>query len=175
MNIGEKIILDNKQYIVLDISCGSKYKLMALDRVSTRRRMDSSRLYEEKELDLYLSKEFLNTLSFKDKILIAEIDQCIYAKNSAGELNLGKMGIFAQVGAPIGILERKIYTPSLKDFEKLPEEVLEEILSLDSFSLRDAYPKTRKGSWGICGSTKKAEYFYCREYVSTRPVFTIEL
>ena len=177
MKIGEKIVLNNEEYLILDILNDDTLKLMSTERINVRRNMDSVRQYEERELDLFLNEEYYLNLPFKDKILETEIDQSIFYKSENGEINIKGLGTFAKAETPIAVLERKIFAPSIEDFAKLPtqENVIDEYLGKESFSLRDAYPKTRKGSWGIQGNIKKAEFFFCREYISTKPVFCIKI
>lgn len=168
MNIGEKLILDNREFLIIDIN--ENIKIMDLTRVITRRRLDPGKIYEDKELDIYLNEEYLNSLSFKDKIIMSEYEQYVISKS--GDIDLKTLGSFKKDGALVSLVERKICTPSLLDFDKISQiDNFIELLGNETFCLRDAYPKTRKGSWGIVNG--KAEYIHCKENVATKPIMII--
>ena len=52
MKIGDKVLLDGKEFLILDVS--DNVKIMQMKRIAVRRRMDPGRRYEDKELDVFL-------------------------------------------------------------------------------------------------------------------------
>lgn len=168
MKIGDKILLDDKEFLILDIS--DNVKIMQIKRIETRRRMDSDRRYEDKELDVFLNDEYLNGLSFKNEIITTEYEQ--YSISRGKEIFLGDLGAFKIDGSLLGIVERKVCAPSLLDFVKIAKlNNFSELIGKETFSLRDAYSKTRKGSWGITNG--KAEYIYCKDDIATKPIMVV--
>lgn len=168
MNIGDKVTLDNRDFLIIDIN--ENVKIMDLTRVATRRRLDPGKIYEDKELDVYLNEEYLNSLSFKDKIITSEYEQYVITKGD--EVDLKLLGRFKIDSALVSLVERKVCTPSLLDLVKISQvENFMELIGNETFCLRDAYPKTRKGSWGIANG--KAEYIHCKENVATKPIMII--
>ena len=168
MRIGDKIVLDGKDFLILDVS--DNVKIMQTERIAVRRRMDPGRRYEDKELDVFLNEEYLNSLSFKDEVVTTEYEQ--YSISRGKEIFLGDLGSFKIDGPLLGLVERKVCTPSLLDFAKIAElDNFSELIGKETFTLRDAYSKTRKGSWGIANG--KAEYIYCKDDVATKPIMVV--
>lgn len=168
MRIGDKIVLDGEEFLILDIA--DNVKIMQTKRIAVRRRMDPGRRYEDKELDVFLNEEHLNSLSFKDEVVTTEYEQ--YSISRGKEIFLGDLGSFKIDGPLLGLIERKVCTPSLLDFAKIAElDNFSELIGKETFTLRDAYSKTRKGSWGIVNG--KAEYIYCKDDVATKPIMVV--
>lgn len=168
MKIGDKVLLDGKDFLILDVS--ENVKIMQTERIVARRRMDPGRRYEDKELDVFSNDEYLNNLSFKDEVITTEYEQ--YSISRGKEIFLGDLGSFKIDGPLLGLIERKVCAPSLLDFAKIAElDNFSELIGKETFTLRDAYSKTRKGSWGIANG--KAEYIYCKDDVATKPIMVV--
>ena len=168
MRIGDKVLLDGKEFLILDVS--DDVKIMQTERIVARRRMDPGRRYEDKELDVFLNDEYLNNLSFKDEVITTEYEQ--YSISRGKEIFLGDLGSFKIDGPLLGLIERKVCAPSLLDFVEIAKlNNLSELIGKETFSLRDAYSKTRKGSWGVANG--KAEYIYCKDNIATKPIMVV--
>lgn len=151
------IVIDNKEYIIIEKIDGSLYKVLAPSYIKTHYDKDNKTNYDESEISKILDNEYYNSLpdEIKNSIVEQIITQKYYDKESLTEnnlsyFNLGKGGYwnFEELISTEKELKNthKVFIPSIDEISK--------IINVNNYKEVAKFTNA---------DTDKAEYYWLRD------------